>query len=96
MKNINETILKHMHSLDYISKYCAYINNASEFFNNDIPNSILESINNGETPDYVWENLQTHDVEKLKTQLENHFYNDIEEFINKPDPYDIDLFYIIP
>lgn len=92
MKSIKESIMESFNSWEQSIKVSHLLKEAKEFYGGDIPEDIINEINNGQFPDYIWENLQSHDYRKLKTQLTKYFGKDIEEYINQKDADVKDIF----
>lgn len=79
MKDIKE-FLKSKHNsfdIEYWSKENYLLSNIKEFYNGDIPENIKEKLLNDEFVDYIYENLQSHDPEKLKSKLKREYGNEI-------------------
>ena len=80
MKTIKD-FLKDKHNsfdIEYWSKENHLLENVNEFFGDDIPASIKEKLKNDEYVDYIYENLQSHDVEKLKKKLKKEYGDEID------------------
>lgn len=92
MKSIKETITESVRSWEQAMKLSHLLKEAREFYGGDVPENIIYEINEGKFPDYIWENLQSHDYRKLKTQLTKYFSKDIEEYINQKDADTNDIF----
>lgn len=58
----------------YLSKKL-YLEEVAEFYNNDIPIEIINELNSGVFVDYLYENLKTHDANKLKSQIIKEYPN---------------------
>jgi len=79
MKTIKD-FLKEKHNIydiEYWSKENYLLDNINDFFNGDIPDYIKEKLINDEVVDYVYENLKSHDVEKLKEKLKKEYGDEI-------------------
>lgn len=92
MKSIKESIMESFSSWEQATKVSHLLKEAKEFYGGDIPEDIINEINDGKFPDYIWENLQSHDYRKLKNQLTKYFGEDIEEYINQKDADVKDIF----
>lgn len=92
MKSIKEVINESTSSWEQATKVSHLLKEAKEFYGGDIPEDIINEINSGKFPDYIWENLQSHDYRKLKNQLTKYFGKDIEEYINQKDADEKDIF----
>lgn len=80
MKTIKD-FLKDKHNpfdIEYWSKENYLLENINDFFGNDIPDIIKERLKNDEYVDYVYENLQSHDAEKLKKKLKKEYGDEID------------------
>lgn len=80
MKTIKD-FLKDKHNpfdIEYWSKENYLLENINDFFGNDIPDIIKEKLKNDEYVDYVYENLQSHDAEKLKKKLKKEYGDEID------------------
>lgn len=80
MKAIKE-YLKNKHDsfdIEYWSKENYLLNNINEFFGEDIPIYIKEKLMNDEYIDYIYENLQSHDADKLKKKLKKEYGDSID------------------
>lgn len=80
MKTIKD-FLKDKHNpfdIEYWSKENYLLENINDFFSNDIPDIIKERLKNDEYVDYVYENLQSHDAEKLKKKLKKEYGDEID------------------
>ena len=77
MKSIQEYI--NTYSIDQISKNEYYYKHLLEYFGNDIPDKYIDAYNNCNllSNEYVFENLQTHDTDKLKKRLKKEYGDDI-------------------
>lgn len=80
MKTIKEFLEEKHNSFDveYWSKKNQLLNDVNEFFNEDIPSQIKEKLLNDEYVDYVYENLQSHNAEKLKSKLKKEYGDEID------------------
>lgn len=79
MKCIKD-FLKDKHNpfdVEYWSKENYLLNDINEFFGEDIPVNIKEKLMNDEYVDYIYENLQSHDAEKLKKKLKKEYGDSI-------------------
>lgn len=92
MKSIKESIMESFSSWEQAMKLSQLLTEAREFYGGDVPENIIYEINEGKFPDYIWENLQSHDYRKLKTQLTKYFGKDIEEYIDQKDADINDIF----
>lgn len=92
MKSIKESIMESFGSWEQAMKVAKLLKEAREFYGGDVPEDIIAKINGGKLPDYVYENLQSHDYRKLKTQLTKYFGKDIEEYVNQKDADINDIF----
>jgi len=79
MKGIKDFLKdKHnSHDIEYWSKENHLLNDINEFFGEDIPIYIKEKLMNDEYVDYIYENLQSHDAEKLKKKLKKEYGDSI-------------------
>ena len=50
-----------------------YINTMKEYFGEDTPNCVYESIESGEYTDFILENLKTHDINILRKKIKEKF-----------------------
>ena len=73
MKDIKEYLLEPYKNHSKKRIYEWFIEDLQEYYNNDIPEDVMERIHNGELFDYVLENLQTHDVKKLQYKIKKYF-----------------------
>lgn len=64
-----------------------YLESMKEYFGDDIPNCVYESIESGDYTDYILENLKTHDINLLKKKIKEKFGKDHPtlEFVNITD-----------
>ena len=53
-----------------------YLESMKEYFGDDIPNCVYESIESGEYTDYILENLKTHDINILRKKIKEMFGKD--------------------
>lgn len=80
MKTIKD-FLKDKHNpfdIEYWSKENHLLENINDFFGKDVPDTIKERLKNDEYVDYVYENLQSHDAEKLKKKLKKEYGSEID------------------
>ena len=75
--------------IDTLSEIDYYLNEANEFFDGNIPNDIENDIKNKNYFGYLYENLMTHDINKLKEKLKLEY-----SYVNFED-YSDNAFYII-
>lgn len=82
-----KTLLEHINNSIYSENLQYHIQSQQkyqdmlEFFDNDIPDNILERFKSGEDIDYVWENLKSHDIDSLINRLYKEFpIDNIEKF----------------
>jgi len=77
MKSIKEYLDKY--TPDQIAKNNYYYEHLKEYFGNDIPSKYMNAFSNCNllSNEYVFENLQTHDADKLKDKLKKEYGNDI-------------------
>ena len=60
-----------------------YLNSMMDFFGDDLPDDVIESMYSEEYTDFILESLTTHDINKLKTKIEDEFGDNIDcNFIN--------------
>ena len=83
MKDIKEYLLEPYKNHSKKRIYEWFIEDLQEYYNNDIPEDVMERIHNGELFDYVLENLQTHDVKKLQDKI-NKYFGDKYKFEFEP------------
>jgi hypothetical protein len=64
-----------------------YLETMREYFGDDIPNCVYESIESGEYTDFILENLKTHDINLLQKKIKEKFgeKHPSLEFINPND-----------
>lgn len=65
---------------EYWSKENYLLGEINDFYNGDIPEHIVDCLKNDQYIDYIYENLQTHDAEKLKKKLKEVFGDKIGYF----------------
>lgn len=94
MKTIKEVLIESFGNLDRDNRRNLLLEEMNEFFDNDIPQDIIEKFQQESYVDYIWENLQTHDYRLLKKQLTKYFSKDIEEYVNQKDADKNDIFLI--
>lgn len=71
------------HCIDTLAKINYYINEANEFFDGNIPNDIKNDIKNKNYFGYLYENLMTHDINKLKEKLKSEYpYIEFDDYSN--------------
>lgn len=77
MKSIKEYLDKY--TPEQISKNSYYYEHLKEYFGNDIPYKYMNAYSNCNllSNEYVFENLQTHDTDKLKDKLKKEYGNNI-------------------
>lgn len=77
MKSIKEYIDKY--TPDQIAKNSYYYEHLIEYFGDDVPYKYMNAYSNCNllSNEYVFENLQTHDTDKLKDKLKKEYGNDI-------------------
>ena len=81
MINLNEYIKQEYDkSIDCGCKARYYIDEINEFYNNDIPNNILELIENGYYELYIDESLKSHETQKLKDKLEKEYDVEFKDY----------------
>ena len=87
LRNKMKTLLEHINNSIYKENLQYHLiseqkyQDMLEFFDNDIPNDILERFKNGEDVDYILENLKSHDIDSLIKRLYKEFpIDNIEKF----------------
>lgn len=99
MKTIKDYIYKQFSDCDIIRR--KYIEDIKEYFNDDIPEYLIENLNSENyINDYILENLKSHNTKQLQEKILNKFlnkYNDIkfQELTNKKEKYDVKGFILL-
>ena len=71
-----KTIQEYIHSKhNFSGKLYYYLNEAQEFFDYSLPTNVFKDICNKKFFSYLYENLLTHDVNKLCNKLKKEFPN---------------------
>lgn len=99
MQKIKEYIYRQFLDFDIIRRL--YIEDIKEYFNNDIPEYLIEKLNSEDyIYDYILENLKSHNTKQLQNKILNKFldkYDDIkfQKLTNQKEKYDVKGFVIL-
>ena len=81
MINLNDYIKREYDvSIDRGCKARYYIDEINEFYNNDIPDNIIELIEKGYYELYIDESLKSHDTQKLKDKLKKEYDVEFKDY----------------
>lgn len=83
MKQLSEYISECIPNFKLCYERECYLNSMSDFFGDDLPDDVIESMYSEEYTDFILESLTTHDINKLKAKIEDEFGDNIDcNFIN--------------
>jgi hypothetical protein len=78
MKDIKDFLFERYYKTPIYHQYLEEYNLLDDLFNNEIPEEYLEIIKKGQFNDFILENLNTHDVNKLKDKINKEFKDKYE------------------
>lgn len=77
-EDFKKTILKSLSKREYYNDI--YLESMRDYFGDDIPNCVYESMESGVHKDYILENLKSHDIDLLCKKINQKFGKDTEMY----------------